>query len=160
MSEKKVGEINLFHLGNIYLCFTVDDGDDELDRISSDSEDLDVYRLVLVVNKSLNFPPKTLACLVGRATGLMMVNVGMLKEGDNQQEMWEACGEQVVIHEGENTGHLFDLRLAAQCLGLQWVEEGGLWDRSTRKYREVAVLGIWGVEEKLEMVVGRIDKMM
>ena len=32
----------------------------------------------------------------GRATGHMVAKVGMLEEGDNQLEMWEACGEQVV----------------------------------------------------------------
>ena len=135
------------------------DGDDDLDGISLDYEDLDVYKLVLVVNKSFNFHPKFIAHLVGRATGHMMAEVGMLEEGDHQQEMWEACGEQVVLHEGENTGHLFDLRLAAQCLGLQWVEEGRFWDRGIRRYREVAVLGIWGLEEKLDMVVGRVSQM-
>ena len=135
------------------------DGDDDLDGISLDYEDLDVYKLVLVVNKSFNFHPKFIAHLVGRATGHMMAEVGMLEEGDHQQEMWEACGEQVVLHEGKNTGHLLDLRLAAQCLGLQWVEEGRFWDKVIRRYREVAVLGIWGLEEKLDMVVGRIDQM-
>ena len=136
-----------------------DGGDHELNRMSSDNENLNKYKLVLVVNKSFNFTPETLACLVGRASGLM-VKLGMLEEGVNQQEMWEACCKQGVLHGGENTGHLFDLRLTAQCLGLQLVEEGMLWDRSNRRYREVTVLGIWGLEEKLERIVGRIEKIM
>ena len=71
--------------------------DDETDLISIDSDDLDVYKLVLVVNRSFRFSPEALTQLVGRATGHIIAKVGMLAEGDIQLEMWETCGEQVMV---------------------------------------------------------------
>jgi len=134
--------------------------DDETGFISIDSEDLDVYKLVLVVNKSFRFSPEALTELVGRATGHIIAKVGMLAEGDIQLEMWETCGEQVMVYKGENTRHLLDLRLSAQCLGVEWVEEGRYWDRVNRIYREVAVLGIWGLVDSVGVLVGRLERMV
>ena len=71
--------------------------DDETDLISIDSDDLDVYKLVLVVNKSFRFSPEQITELVGRATGHIIAKLGMLAEGDIQLEMWETCGEQVMV---------------------------------------------------------------
>jgi hypothetical protein len=51
-----------------------------------------------------------------------------------------------------------DLRLAAECLGLEWVELGRGWDNANRRYREVTVLGIWGEENMLNKVVGRLGE--
>ena len=41
------------------------------------------------------------------------------------------------------------LTSAAECLGLEWVEEGRGWDNVNRRFREVAVLGIWGEENMM-----------
>jgi len=57
------------------------------------------------------------------------------------------------------TKNFIDLRLAAQCLGLQWVEEGRHWDRVNRRYRDVAVLGIFGEVETVDTVIGRLELM-
>jgi len=130
----------------------------EMEQMADMSEDLEYYKLVLVVNKSCQLQPGYMTMIVGRATGHMMAKVGMYELGDEQLDMWEACGEQVMVMEGENTKHLMDLRLAAECLGLEWVEEGRLWDTVNRRYREVAVLGIWGEEENLEKVMGRLEE--
>jgi len=137
------------------ICMDDDDTD-----ISIDSDDLDVYKLVLVVNKSFRFSPEVITELVGGATGHIVAKVGMLAEGDIQLEMWETCGEQVMVYKGENTRHLLDIRLSAQCLGVEWVEEGRYWDRVNRIYREVAVLGIWGLVDSVEVLVGRLERMV
>ena len=57
------------------------------------------------------------------------------------------------------TKNFIDIRLAAQCLGLQWVEEGRHWDRVNRRYRDVAVLGIFGEVETVDTVIGRLELM-
>jgi hypothetical protein len=69
--------------------------------------------------------------LMGMATGQILAYVAMIEFGEEQLDMWEACGEQVVV-------------LAAECLGLERVEVGRDWDYVNRRYKEVVVLGIWG----------------
>lgn len=133
--------------------------DDETNQVSIDSDELDEHKLVLVVNKSFCFSSMETTFLVSRAAGHMIAKVGLLAEGDFQLEMWELCGEQVMIYNGYKTGHLLDLRLAAQCLGLSWVEEGRHWDRVNRRYRDVAVLGIFGEVETVDTVIGRLELM-
>ena len=130
----------------------------EKEQMLDMSAEYEVYKMVLVINKSHQLSPGQMTMLVGRATGHMLAKVTMLEFGDEQLDMWEACGEQVGVLEGEHTRHLLDLRLAAQCLGLEWVEGGHGWDMFNRRYREVAVLGIWGEENILDKVVGRLEK--
>jgi hypothetical protein len=62
------------------------------------------------------------------------------------------------VLEGKITRPSMDLRLAAECLGLEWVELGRGWDNANRRYREVTVLGIWGEENMLNKVVGRLGE--
>jgi len=144
------------------VCMIDDDEmeyfDDEMDYTSLDYEDIELFKLVLIVNKSFHIRPLDMTTVVGRVTGHMMVKVGMHDQGDEQLDMWEMCGEQVVILEGENSKHLMDLKLAAQCLELQWVEEGRFWDRESRRYRNLVMVGIWGEEEHLNKVVGRLEQ--
>ena len=78
-----------------------------------------MYKLVLVVNKSHHFSPRQMTELVCMATGHMLAKVAMVEFGEEQLDMWEACVEQVMVLEGENTRHLMDLRLAEECLGLE-----------------------------------------
>ena len=131
---------------------------EQMEEMSDMSEDYELYKLVLVINKSHLLSPGQMTELVGKATAHMLAKVAMIEFGDEQLEMWEACCQQVVVMEGKNTMHLLDLRLAAECLGLEWVEEGDLWDRVNRRYREVAVLGIWGEVNTLHSVVGRLEE--
>ena len=125
MSRRRRSEIEF------RICMIGDDEmeyfDDEMDYMSLDYEDIELYKLLLIVNKSFHIQPLDMTAVVGRVTGHMMAKVGMHDQGDEQLDMWEMCGEQVVILEGENSKHLMDLKLAAQCLGLQWVEEGRFW---------------------------------
>eukprot|EP00092_Neocalanus_flemingeri_P017790 GFUD01019247.1.p1 GENE.GFUD01019247.1~~GFUD01019247.1.p1 ORF type:complete len:361 (-),score=123.07 GFUD01019247.1:49-1131(-) len=120
------------------------------------SEDCDMYKLVLVINKSHQLGPGQMTEVVSKTTAHMLAKVAMSEFGEEQLDMWEACGQQVVVMEGKNTRHLLDLRLAAECLGVEWVEEGDVWDRVKKRYMEVMVLGIWGDENAVHNVVGRL----
>ena len=128
----------------------------DVESLSDMSEEYEIYKLVLVINKSHQLSPGKMTGLVGRATMHMLAKLANDEFGDEQLEMWEACGQQVVVMEGENTRHLQDLKLAAECLKLEWGEEGEGWDRVNSRYREVMVLGIWGEENDVNSVVGRL----
>ena len=130
----------------------------EMEQTLDMSAEYEVYKLVLIINKSHQLSPGRMTELVGMATGHMLAKVATIEFGEEQLDMWEACGEQVMVLEGENTRHLLDLRLAAECLELDRVEVGRDWDNVNRWYREVAVLGIWGEENVLHKVVGRLEE--
>ena len=83
------------------------------------SAENELGKLVLVVIKSHHFSPRQMTELVGMATGHMFAKVAMVEFGEEQLDMWEACVEQVMVLEEENTRHLMDLRLAEECLGLE-----------------------------------------
>ena len=130
------------------------------EQMSDMSEDYEMYKLVVVINQSNQFSSGQLTELVSMTTAHMMTKLFMHEFGDEQLDMWEAMGQQVVLMEGENTKHLVDLRLAAECLGLDCVVEGKSWDNSKRLYREVMMLAIWGEENDLHNVVGRLVKVV
>jgi len=133
---------------------------EEWERVSDISEDFEIYKLVLVINKSHQLSPGQMTAVVGKATANMLAKVAMSEFGDEQLDMWDACSQQVVVMEGENTRHLLDLRLAAECLQLEWGEEGEVWDRANMRYRETMVLGIWGEENDVHNVVGRLGEVV
>ena len=89
----------------------------EMEKMMDMSAENELYKLVLVVNKSHHFSPRQMTELVCMATGHMLAKVAMVEFGEEQLDMWEACVEQVMVLEGENTRHLMDLRLAEECLG-------------------------------------------
>ena len=47
--------------------------------------------------------------LMGMATGHISAKVAMIEFGEEQLDMWEACGAQVVVLEGGHIRHLMDL---------------------------------------------------
>jgi len=126
------------------------------EEMSDMSEDYELYKLVLVINKSLQLSPGQLTELVCRTTGGMVAKMIINEFGEEVLDMWDAMGQEVVVMQGENTKHLVDLKLAAECLRLDCLIEGRLWDNLRRHYREATVLAIWGEDNDVNNVVGRL----
>ena len=120
---------------------------------NSYSNSLDI---LLVVNKSYSPNPFQLISITGQAIGKLIDRVGCSKTGFELLESWTESGENVRIVEGLHTCHLYDLRLAASCTGLEYVEIGNYWDIVNRRYREVYVLGLFGSNHALNTVAGRL----
>jgi len=124
---------------------------------SDTSEEFEEYKLVIVVNMCCQLNQAQLVCLVGKATMHLFGKISCEENGEEEMDLWEYSGQKVVTVEGDNSRHLLDLKLAAESLGLRCGEVvGGFWNRMTRRFTEMLVLAIWGEEEEVMSVVGRL----
>ena len=65
----------------------------KMEQIRDFSAENEFYKLVLVVNKSHHFSPRQITKLVGMAIGHMLTKVAMVEFGEEQLDIWKACGE-------------------------------------------------------------------
>jgi len=130
-----------------------DEDDEELDE-DDDEEDMD-FKMVLVVNKSLDLKPGAMSQHVGRATAGLFRKINSQPQsvnvGPDELSMWSDLGEKMIILSGENDQHMKDLELMARNIRLPChmilIKEDKLKN---------AVLGIFGEEREVNKVTGRL----
>jgi len=138
------------------------DEDDEGEEEDEDDEDIDEededemdFKMVFVVNKSLDMKAGMMSLFVGKtATGLFRkINAQPQSAavGPDELSMWGDLGEKMIILQADTCQHMKDLELMARNLRLPCHMSDQL-EGQARK----AVLGIFGEEKEVNKVTGRL----
>lgn len=141
----------------------MDDESDEEDEDIEDEEDLEddddddmEFKMVFVINKSLDLKAGQMSLHVGRATAGLFRKINSQPQsvlvGPDELSMWGDLGERMVVLSGDTEQHMKDLELMAKnirlpCHMIDIVQEG-----CSKK----AVLGIFGEEREVNKVTGRL----
>lgn len=142
-----------------------DEDEDEEDEDDEDDEDIDMeYKMVFVVNRTLELSPGTMTTYVSKATaGLFRKINGQAQSvslGPDELGMWGDLGERTVILYADTEQHIKDLELMARSLQLpsymlEMRGDGGRTGDGGRIGGK-AVLGIFGDEREVNKVTGRL----
>jgi len=140
-----------------------DDSDDDDDEDIEDEEDLEdeddddmEFKMVFVINKSLELKAGQMSLNVGRATAGLFRKINSQPQsvlvGPDELSMWGDLGERMVVLSGETEQHMKDLELMAKnirlpCHMIDIIQEG---------CPKKAVLGIFGEEREVNKVTGRL----
>jgi len=148
------------HNGEVY---TIEDSDDdtETDSDDFDEEDIPEFKMVFVVNMSLEMGPGKIAAQVGHAAlGVQRVLSSKAKSGKYKLSttdlgLWQDFGENMVVVQGETTQHLKDLHLMAEDLELPsfLVKDAGITQVPSGA---VTVFGVFGEDEDVNKITGRL----
>lgn len=153
-----------------------DDEDDE-DEDIEDEEDEDMeFKMVFVVNKSLELKSGIMSLYVAKATAGLFRKINSQPQsvlvGPDELSMWGDLGEKMIVLSGENDQHMKDLELMAKNLRLPChmidillvkslyfftspffdIYEYFFQESNSKK----AVLGIFGEEREVNKVTGRL----
>jgi len=128
--------------------------EDEDEDIDEDEEDMD-FKMVFVVNKTLELKPGSMSLHVGKATAGLFKKINSQPQsvhvGPDELSMWGDLGEKMIILSAESDQHMKDLELMARNLRLP-CHMIDLKEDHTKK----AVLGIFGEEREVNKVTGRL----
>jgi peptidyl-tRNA hydrolase len=148
------------HNGEVY---TIEDSDDdtETDSDDFDEEDIPEFKMVFVVNMSLEMGPGKIAAQVGHAAlGVQRVLSSKAKSGKYKLSttdlgLWQDFGENMVVVQGESTQHLKDLHLMAEDLELPsfLIKDAGITQVPSGA---VTVFGVFGEDEDVNKITGRL----
>jgi len=131
-----------------------EEDEEEEEDIDDDDDEME-FKMVFVVNKSLDMRAGSMAVFVGKAASALTRMVGSQPQsvplGHVELEMWADLGEKMNLVQGDSCQHMKDLELMAKNLRLpcHMVEHR---EGHTRK----AVLGIFGEEREVNKVTGRL----
>merc|ERR1711915_357269 len=128
--------------------------EDEDEDIEEDEEDMD-FKMVFVVNKSVDLKPGSMSLYVGKATAGLFRKINSQPQsvhvGPDELSMWGDLGEKMIVLSAENDQHMKDLELMAKNLRLP-CHMIDLKEDISKK----AVLGIFGEEREVNKVTGRL----
>jgi len=129
-----------------------DDEDEDIDE--DDDEDMD-FKMVFVINKSLELKAGSMCLHVGKATSGLFRKINAQPQsvhvGPDELSMWGDLGEKMIVLSAESDQHMKDLELMAKNLRLP-CHMIDVKDEQMRK----AVLGIFGEEREVNKVTGRL----
>ena len=95
--------------------------EDEDEEIDEDEEDMD-FKMVFVVNKSVDMKPGAMSLHVGKATAGLFRKINAQPQsvhvGPDELSMWGDLGEKMIVLSAENDQHMKDLELMAKNLRL------------------------------------------
>lgn len=144
----------------------IDDSDEDTETESDDfdEEDIPEFKMVFVVNMSLEMGPGKVAAQVGHAAlGVQRVLSSKAKNGKYKVSLtdiglWQDFGENMVVVKGESTQHLKDLHLMAEDLELPsfLVKDAGITQVPSGA---VTVFGVFGEDEDVNKITGRLKLM-
>jgi len=132
-----------------------EDIEDEEDLEDEDDDDME-FKMVFVINKSLDLKAGQMSLNVGRATAGLFRKINSQPQsvlvGPDELSMWGDLGERMVVLSGETEQHMKDLELMAKnirlpCHMIDIIQEG---------CPKKAVLGIFGEEREVNKVTGRL----
>jgi len=126
-------------------------GSDETD---SDSEDFPEFKMVFVVNTSLEMGPSKMAAQVAQAA-LGLQNVVAMHDDYEVNGNTELLGEETVVFKGESTQHLKDLYLMAEDLDLASYLVNNV-EITQLPSGSVTVFGVYGDEVDVKKITGRL----
>ena len=100
-----------------------DEDEEEEDEDIEDEEDEDMeFKMVFVINKSLELKSGIMSLYVGRATAGLFRKINAQPQsvlvGPDELSMWGDLGEKMRVLSGENEQHMKDLELMARNLRL------------------------------------------
>lgn len=99
-----------------------EDLEDEEDEDYDESEEEMEYKMVFVVNKSLELKPGVMSLHVGKATAGLSRKVNAQPQssllGPDELSSWADLGEKMFVLSAENEQHMKDLELMARNLRL------------------------------------------
>jgi len=131
-----------------------EEDEDDDDDIDEDEEDMD-FKMVFVVNKSLDLRAGPMSLHVGKATAGLFKKINAQPQsvhvGPDELSMWGDLGEKMIILSAESDQHMKDLELMARNLRLPCQMIDHRDDRMKK-----AVLGIFGEEREVNKVTGRL----
>jgi len=154
------------HHSHKELYYDVSDETDS-DSDDFDQDDIPEFKMVFVVNTSLDMGPGKTAAQVGHAA-LGVQRVLTIKSnkpgqiGQNKYKvsttdlgLWQDFGEKMVVVKGESTQHLKDLHLMAEDLDLPsfLVKDAGITQVPSGS---VTVFGVFGEDEDVNKITGRL----
>jgi len=154
------------HHSHKELYYDVSDETDS-DSDDFDQDDIPEFKMVFVVNTSLDMGPGKTAAQVGHAAlGVQRVlTIKSNKPGQMGQNkykvsttdlgLWQDFGEKMVVVKGESTQHLKDLHLMAEDLDLPsfLVKDAGITQVPSGS---VTVFGVFGEDEDVNKITGRL----
>merc|ERR1719220_973372 len=134
-----------------------DDEEDEEDEDIEEEDDDDMeFKMVFVVNKSLELKSGVMSVYVGKATAGLFRKINSQPQsvlvGPDELAMWGDLGEKMIALSGESDQHMKDLELMAKNLRLPCQMIEIYVENNPRK----AVLGIFGEEREVNKVTGRL----
>lgn len=98
-----------------------EDEDDEDEDIDDEDEDME-FKMVFVVNKSLDLKSGVMSLYVAKATAGLFRKINSQPQsvlvGPDELSMWGDLGEKMIVLSGENDQHMKDLELMAKNLRL------------------------------------------
>lgn len=150
------------HHEEVYIDDSEEDTETESDDF--DEEDIPEFKMVFVVNMSLEMGPGKVAAQVGHAAlGVQRVLSSKTKNGKYKVSLtdiglWQDFGENMVVVKGESTQHLKDLHLMAEDLELPsfLVKDAGITQVPSGA---VTVFGVFGEDEDVNKITGRLKLM-
>jgi len=135
-----------------------DDDDEEDEDIEEEDDDEDEmeFKMVFVVNRSLELKSGMMSVYVGKATAGLFRKINAQPQsvlvGPDELSMWGDLGEKMVALSAESDQHMKDLELMARNLRLPCQMIELFVESNPRK----AVLGIFGEEREVNKVTGRL----
>jgi len=133
-----------------------DEDDDEDEDIDEDDEDMD-FKMVFVVNKSLELKSGAMSLYVAKSTAGLFKKINSQPQsvhvGPDELSMWGDLGEKMIVLSADSDQHMKDLELMARNLRLPCMMTD-LRDRE--EHTKKAVLGIFGEEREVNKVTGRL----
>jgi len=147
-----------------YKHYADSDEESETDSDDFDEEDIPEFKMVFVVNTSLEMGAGKVAAQVGHAAlGVQRTLAAKSKEGKYKVTMtdlglWQDFGEKMVVVKGESTQHLRDLHLMAEDLELPsfLVKDAGITQVPSGA---VTVFGVFGEDDDVNKITGRLKLM-
>merc|ERR1712029_818309 len=144
-----------------YKHYADSDEESETDSDDFDEEDIPEFKMVFVVNTSLEMGAGKVAAQVGHAAlGVQRTLAAKSKEGKYKVTMtdlglWQDFGEKMVVVKGESTQHLRDLHLMAEDLELPsfLVKDAGITQVPSGA---VTVFGVFGEDDDVNKITGRL----
>jgi len=131
-----------------------DEDDEEEEDIDEDDEDMD-FKMVFVVNKSLELKAGMMSLYVAKSTAGLFKKINAQPQsvhvGPDELSMWGDLGEKMIVLSAESDQHMKDLELMARNLRLP-CQMTDLREDHQKK----AVLGIFGEEREVNKVTGRL----
>merc|ERR1719209_612874 len=131
-----------------------DEDEDEDEDIDEDDEDMD-FKMVFVVNKSLELKSGIMSLYVAKSTAGLFKKINAQPQsvhvGPDELSMWGDLGEKMIVLSAESDQHMKDLELMARNLRLP-CQMTDLREDHQKK----AVLGIFGEEREVNKVTGRL----
>jgi len=131
-----------------------EEDEDEDEDIDEDDEDMD-FKMVFVVNKSLELKAGTMSLYVAKTTAGLFKKINSQPQsvhmGPDELSMWGDLGEKMIILSADTDQHMKDLELMARNLRLPC-----LMSEQKEDHQKKAVLGIFGEEREVNKVTGRL----